>query len=307
VGGPLPGGATLAEGDGRAWTLIDEPSPSRFGAAVVWALRQGSAKLHVLVEGGAAAGREAAAVIARRAPLFALPIEVVTVEGRRLEGTRPTPPPQDTPPAPAARPLMDLMAAHGVDPVVEYGTVKGEVLGLEVARVVGDRLEVGVGVHDRQARAGLRPDEDLGAALDEVVALVRHWRAPGGRRHPANLISRERWLRAAVLGRPAVVGARVLDRRPPAVPVEDLRLSQPAAAAGADGDGEPVVVVCSTGVDLDLVPTAGDHRLIDGRRARLRVVVPEGDDYPVTHQMARALVEPAEVVTVPRDWPTLLT
>ncbi len=306
MAGPFPGGATLTDADGRGWVLVDEPDAGRFGPALVWALRQGVSRVCVLVEASAGAGRQAAAVMARRAPLFSLPIEVLAVEGRALSPVTAAPPLADVPASPSARPLMDVMAAHGVDPVVEYGTVTGEVLGLEVARVVDDRIEVGVGVHDRQARVGLRPGQDPGCALDEVVALVRRWRRPGARRHPANLISKERWLRAAVLARPSVAGARLLQRRPPAVPVSDLRMTQAAAAAGTDAEGAPVVVVCSTGVDLDLVPTAADHRLTEGKDGRLRVVVPEGDDYPVTHHMAAALRAPAEVVTVPRDWPALL-
>jgi hypothetical protein len=38
----------------------------------------------------------------------------------------------------------------------------------------------------------------------------------------------------------------------------------------------------------------------------LRVVVPEGDDVPVTRHLALALAAPASVVTVPRDWASAL-
>jgi hypothetical protein len=38
----------------------------------------------------------------------------------------------------------------------------------------------------------------------------------------------------------------------------------------------------------------------------LAVVVPEGDDMPVTRQLALALAAPASVVTVPRDWASVL-
>jgi hypothetical protein len=51
-----------------------------------------------------------------------------------------------------------------------------------------------------------------------------------------------------------------------------------------------------------LVPLATDARLADGRNPRLVLAVPEGDDHPVTRRLAAALVEPAEVVTVPADW-----
>lgn len=288
--------------------LVDDAVPSRLGAALAWALRSQVAGLRVLVE-----GQWAASVIARRAALFAMAPAVFEVRGRSLHQATPAPscPPPEPPPAPGVQALLDLLTAHGIDPVVEHGVAKGEVLGLEVARVVGDgegrhRLEVGVGSHDRQARAGLRPDEDVGGALNEVLAVVRRWRMAGARRHPANILSQERWLRTVVLARPDVVGAGLLERRPPALPGGDLRLPEPAAASGSDGDGSALVVVCSTGVDVDLVPTAADHWLLDGRRARLRLVLPAGDDYPLTREMAGALAAPAEVVTVPRDWPALL-
>jgi hypothetical protein len=67
-----------------------------------------------------------------------------------------------------------------------------------------------------------------------------------------------------------------------------------------------VVVVCSVGVDLDLVPTAADSRLIHQPDAGLLLVVPEGDDVPVNRRLAASLARRAEVVTVPRDWEVLL-
>lgn len=294
------------DGPHRGFVLVDDGAPGRLGAAMVWAAHAGVSDLTVLVDGDP----RGAAVIARRAALFAPTPDVLEVRGRLAAKAAPAgipaPPP---PPSPEVQAMLDLLSVHGIDPVSEHGVAKGEVLGLEVARVVGGppyHLEVGVGSHDRQARSGLRPDQDPGAALDEVLTLVRKWRAPGARRHPANLLARERWLRAVLLARPALAGARRLEALPPVLPVPDLRLPVPAAAAGVDAGGRPLVVVCSTGVDPDLVPTAADHRLIDGRRAKLRLVVPEGDDYPLTRRLAAALVDPAEIVTVPRDWPALL-
>jgi hypothetical protein len=72
-----------------------------------------------------------------------------------------------------------------------------------------------------------------------------------------------------------------------------------------DDFDRPLVVVCSTGVDVDLVPTAVDARLADGREARLVLVVPERDDHPAHATLAASLVEPAEVRTVPDDWRVL--
>jgi hypothetical protein len=70
-----------------------------------------------------------------------------------------------------------------------------------------------------------------------------------------------------------------------------------------------VIVVCSTGVDVDLVATAADSRRLHTGVARsadrLVIAVPEGDDYPVTRTLAGSLRHPAEVVAVRRDWDTL--
>jgi hypothetical protein len=60
------------------------------------------------------------------------------------------------------------------------------------------------------------------------------------------------------------------------------------------------VVVCSVGIDLDLVPFAADARGAVGLAdARLLLAVPERDDHPVTRAVATRLRQPAEVVPVP--------
>jgi hypothetical protein len=203
-----------------------------------------------------------------------------------------------------------MLQVHGAEPVVEHGVLTGEVLGLEVARVVADgpgpRLEVGVGSQDRRAQLLLRPDRSLVEALDDAVSAVRQWRSTEAGSHPAWSLAAERWLRAVVVTRPDLVGAAHLVPVQPPLPRGDLRLRSPAPAAGVDLDGRPVLVVCSTGIDLDLVPTAADARLADGREdVRLVLAVPAGDDHPVTREMAAALRRPAELVPVPAGWRAL--
>ena len=177
-----------------------------------------------------------------------------------------------------------------------------------MARLVADpdgwRLEVGVGRHDRQAHRMLYPHRSVEAGLAEVVGAVRRLRRPGVRTQLANTVAAERWLRAVVVAHPHLVGARHLAPVPPPVARTDLRLPTPAPAVGVGNDGSPVVVVCSTGVDLDLVPSAADARSsADGRDgAKLVLAVPPGDDHPRTRQLAAALVDPAEIVTVAAEW-----
>jgi hypothetical protein len=295
--------------------------------------------------GGGDAG--AAGIMARRAAAWAVPPTIWRVDGRQVEQVVAAPIPAVIEPPAAARALTAQLSGHGADVIVEHGVITAEVLGLEVARVVpasdlsgafdlsgvsvpsddaaspgggppagggdqgGWRVAVGVGHHDQEARMEMHPGEPVDVGLDRVVALVRELRRAGARRHPANTLSRERWIRALLLARPGLVGATDLRPLPPPLPRHDLRLPSVAPALDPGGDHRPAVVVCSIGVDLDLVPTAADLRLLHGpvtddpSGVRLVLVVPDGDDYPVTRDLAAALAQPAEVVTLPRDWMAL--
>jgi len=307
TGGTFPEGATLLGSDGSTgYVLTGEGSSRSLGMALAWAVRKGVTDLHLVVE----ADSSTVAVLARRAGTFAVAVTVWRLCGRDVLASAPAPP-STSPPLPAeAAAFAGVMRAHGADPVVEYGILTGEVLGLEVARVIvdesGAHLEVGVGHHDREAQYLLRPDWPPEAALDDAVAAVRRWRRAGAPRHLANTLAGERWLRVAVTAHPDIVGAAYLAPVPPPLPRGDLRQPAPAPAAGVDADDRPMLVVCSTGIDLDLVPAAADARLADGRAGvRLVLAVPPADDYPITRDLAAALREPAEIVTVPADWRAL--
>ena len=84
-----------------------------------------------------------------------------------------------------------------------------------------------------------------------------------------------------------------------------------AAAVGEDATGDPVVVACSVGIAVDLVPTAADARSAidaagglhaDTPPSRLLLAVPERDDHPRIRRLAARLRVPAEVVPLPGDW-----
>jgi hypothetical protein len=306
----LPGGAALRDAEsGQAWVLIDDAIVSRFGAALAWAWRHGVGQLHVLVEAAVPGGPDSASgVMARRAAALADPPAVWDVRGRELTEAVPAEPAIDDCPSDveAGAAYRELLVAHGAEPVFEHGVLRGEVLGLEVARVIGGQLQVGVGRHDRLARAEMHPDQDLGRALDEAVRAVRARRRPGEASHPANTLARGRWLRSIICARPELVGARDLVPVAPPLPWFDLPEAGAAPACGTFVDGNtPVVAVCSVGVDLDLIPTAADSRLIHSPDAQLLLVVPEGDDLAVTRGLAGSLAAPAQVHVVPRGWETL--
>ena len=155
--------------------------------------------------------------------------------------------------------------------VVEDGIVRGEVLGLEVARIVHGTttsgtpidepvLEVGVGQADREmtalVHAGLPPIEQLARVRD----IVLEHRRPDAERHPLNQLAPERWLRARLVRDPGRIGLSELHPAPPAVPRPNLRDPAIAVARGRDASGGDVIVACSVGVHLDLVPAAADAR-----------------------------------------------
>ena len=246
--------------------------------------------------GGVPWAAGAASVISRRARELADPPGVWEV---RCTGLLPASPatsafvnPEEAGGGESHEGLVDLMREHGVEPVWEHGVLRGEYLGLEVARVVSARLEVGVGRHDRAARSQMRPGEDPGAALDEVVAAVRARRRPGAAPHPANTLARARWLRSVVCSRPEIVGAAFMDPVAPPLPWFDLSESGSAPCVGRLEQGGAIVAVCSVGVDVDLIPTAADCRALHSPGAALVVVVPEGDDVPLLHEMSGLLSKP---------------
>src|SRR5439155_26041274 len=88
--------------------------------------------------------------------------------------------------------------------------------------------------------------------------------------HPLKLLAVSRWLRSRILHDPSLVGADHLAPLAPTVEAPDLRTLWSAPAAGIDTEGRPLVVVCSTGVGLDLVPAAADARFAEGPKAHAR-------------------------------------
>jgi hypothetical protein len=298
---PFGGGAALVRG-GEAWVLADNRPARALGPALAWARQQGATALNVLVDDEAAAG-----IVARRAAYFTDPPGVFAVDGPVLVPAVATPlPPPPPPPLPeAATAMVPLIEAAGAAPVVEHGVLAGEVAGLEVCRVVVDpatgaaRLEVGVGAHDREAFQLVHGDVPPVDALAGVVAAVAEHRRPGAPSHPLNRLGAERLLRSRLLDDPSLVGALFLSAAPPPVPRPNLKDPVPCVATGVDDTGRPLVVVCSVGIDLDVVPFAADARAATFRPdARLVIAVPGRDDHPITRALAARLREPAELTTV---------
>jgi hypothetical protein len=300
--------AAMVVVDGTAAALLDDPAPATFAGAVLLAARRDVDRLVVYAD-------DRTDVLARWAAYFELRgggVDVRRVaDGAAVEAVAASLP--DPLPAPEIdADLRAMLDDAGVDVVVEQGIVRGEVLGLEVARLVrwpadvgGDdelHLEAGVGRFDRDAVAAARPDDPPADALDRAVQRVREHRYPGAPVHPLQVLARSRWLRADVLADPASVGAVDLVAADMTTEAEGLKDLHPAAAVGRRGDGSPLVVVCSSGVDLALVPLAADTRALHDPDAELVVAVPERDLHAATTMLLDHLVRPASAVGLVPGW-----
>lgn len=292
--GEFGAGAALVHDD-AAWVLLDEQPERGLGAALAWALRREAAQLHVLAD-------TATGTLARRAEGFNYPINVWHVEGRTLLPAVPEPLPV-APEVPVEHQMWtDVIAEGGALPVVEHGVLAGEVQGLEVCRVVTDaytdevRLEVGVGAHDREAFQMLHGNRPTTEALADVVSSVSAHRQPGAARHPLNMLAQERALRTRLIAAPQLIGASSVVAVPPPIPRPNLKDPIPCVAV-ATISGRSVAVVCSSGVDLDLVSYAIDARAA-ADTSECVVVLPARDALDVQRRLAALASPPLTVVTV---------
>ena len=305
------GGAALDTPEGR-WILIDHELRRALGGAV--AAASDVAVVHLVVDAPEAASPDPYAArghpaglsvgdVARRAAFFSSPrVEVWQAEGRALHRVEPAPWPEPARVPPEVAAFAHTVAAAGADPVVEHGVLIAEVEGLEVARAYlgadgTAQLHIGVGRHDQDAFTLLHGDAATPEALAGVVQRVRRQRQPDQSHLALGRLAPERRLRRRLVQQPSLVGADHLAPIPPVVPQPNLRSPFPAAAAGDDTAGRPLLSVCSIGGDLDVVPTAADLRERAGG-IRTIITVLAGDDLAVTRRIAAALAEPIEIVTV---------
>lgn len=203
-------------------------------------------------------------------------------------------------------PLAELLRDAGLEVIVEGGVVRGEVLGLEVARVAvedGDAvLGVGVGRFDREITAMLHADLPDAEAVERAATIVREHRYPGAPPHPLMSMGRARWLRAVALCDPAIVELAELVAVGTTVEPPNLRDLHPAAALGRDRSGREVVAVFSAGIDLDLVTLAADTRARHAPDAELLLVVPAGDRLAPLVAVGDELDVPPRWLEIPPPW-----
>lgn len=282
--------------------LVADAGARSLGGPLTWAVRSGASSLRVIVE-AADAGDDVAGRLARQAGRFALPIVVERVVGTSVQPAVAAAVPDVTDADPAAVELAtSSLAGTGLDVVVAHGVVRGEYLGLEVARVVDGPdgepvLEVGVGRFDREISSMMFASVPTDEAVAKAVDLVARHRRAGGPPHPLRDLVPERWLRHLLVEDPSLVGARTLAPADTTYDAPSLREPQPAAAVG-ELDGAATVVVATAGVDLDAVVVAADTRAAIAGDAELIVCGPARHLVDATRAVGAVVSPPVRFVAV---------
>ena len=314
--GTFPNGAALVVDD-AGWVLVEGPASRSLGGAVAWALRHGATALNIVAEADTG-------LLARRAAHLDFPISIWFAEDRTLLAAVPEPLVASSPPSDEHLALVAVIAAAGATPNVEHGVVFGEVYGLEVCRVVdeptvghiaelgdldeatiaaaqgrdrdGVLLEVGVGATDREAFRLLHGGIPTVEALASVVVAVAPYRSPDAPQHPLNRLGQERYLRWRLEQDPGLIGMRHVEPAPPPVPRPNLKDPIPCVARATGSDGVEHTIVCSVGVDLDLVGFVADVHELDERP--VVVVLRERDRISITEELLARLARPVTVRTI---------
>jgi len=298
---PIPGGAVLVSGE-HIWAWLEDRPEHSLGAVIALAARGRALRVSLVMPESC---RDSAGTVARRASQWELPIDVSLLSGRDRRPVTATPAAGEAAPIQGVEDHVPSLVAAGADPVVEHGVLTGEVAGLEVCRVVDDhphpRLEVGVGVHDREAFGMLHGDTPARDSLARIVGVVRAHRRPGADPHPLNRLAPERYLRHRLVTDPSA--AIVTAARPVAGVLPRRNLSDPAPAhLLGTVDDVPSLIACTTGVDLGAMVDAVDTWHWYGEQAdRLVVVVPARNRLPVADAMAGIAGVPITIRTVDDD------
>jgi hypothetical protein len=308
----FPSGAALTVDD-VAWVLVDGPAPRSLGPALAWAIRHAATALHLVAE-------HDTGLLARRAQRLRFPVTVWYPQDRTLLPVVPEPLAPSVGATAEHLAFAPTIEAAGATVNVEHGVVVGEVRGLEVCRVVdtptvghfaelgdfdapsggdagdGVLLEVGVGPNDREAFRMLHGDIPTVEALTVVVDSVLAARRAETVQHPLNRLGQERYLRWQLEQDPSLVDMATVTPSEPPQPRPNLKEAIPCVARGIDGAGQEWTLVCSVGVDVDLVGFVADVQSTSA--ARVAVVLRERDAISLTRELLALLATAVDVRVV---------
>ena len=289
-------GAGLVNGTRGALYVTREHICS-IGPTLLWMLKYELTEVDLVIEGDGG-------IPARRAQALTCELRVWQMQNGTLERAQPTP----------HLPKIEVPQSHekfaaiiqdcGALPVREHGVLTGEVLGLEVCRVVdtpdGPRLEVGVGAIDRETFQLVNSHRTIEDSLTEVVGIVRAHRSPGAPHHPLGKMAGERLLRHRVINEPSLIGAVTLKPAEPPIPRGGMRETTPCVATGTDLDGRPIVAVFTDTVDVDIVGFGVDAVTRENAKANLVIVANPGNITPSLRGSAGFLKQAPGLIEVSR-------
>ena len=298
--------------DGAAWVLIEGDASRALGGALAWALRHGATSLDLVAEADTG-------LLARRAGQLRFPVAVWFARERTLLPAVPQPLAEPVAPTPEHLALADMIVVAGATVNVEHGVVFGEVSGLEVCRVVDEPtighiaeladidpslfasiddvlLEVGVGANDREAFRLIHGGIPTVEALASVVGAVAAHRSTDAAQHPLNRLGQERYLRWRLEQEPHLVGMVSVAPSQPPLPRPNLKDPIPCVANAVDAAGRVHAIVCSVGVDVDLVGFVADVQSMT--HDPVIVALKERDRLPITLDLLGQLATPVEIRAV---------
>jgi hypothetical protein len=225
------------------------------GPTLLWMQKHQLNEVDLIIEGDAG-------IPARRAQALTANLRVWQFNNQTISPAQPAPHLPHTPVPAEHEQFTELIQACGADVVREHGILTGEVLGLEVCRVVdtpeGPKLEVGVGAIDRETFQLVHAHRSIEESLTEVATFVTQHRMPGAPHHPLGKMAGERLLRHHVLNNPHLINATALQPAEPPLPRTGLRDHNPCVATGTNTENTPIVAVFTDTIDIDIIGFAID-------------------------------------------------
>ena len=286
-----------AVSENHAWVAVLEQCERSLGPVLLWAQKFDAMSLDIFVVSDAG-------LVSRRAQLFDRDIRVWLVADKKVTITEPAVVLATSQVPQSHEQFAAIIGESGADIVREHGVLSGEVMGLEVCRVVVDendntpRLEIGVGAHDRETFQMLHGKVATLESLVKVVNIVRGRRQSGSEHHPLNRLAAERLLRHRVIVEPQLVGASSLQATEPPVQRLNVKDAVPCCALGKTENGQQIVVVCTASVDVDVVSFAADARARIAPDAQLVIATHTNNVTPSLAKLAKSLRIPARFVEV---------
>ncbi len=281
----------------HCWLLAEDENPQIvLGRGIFLLTRNPELELRVIFE-----NKKTAGIAARQATGLNTEIKIMHFCEGELIQVAPTSFPDVAVPPPPLKEFEAMCQNAGVSTICENGIWKGEILGLEVVRVNGGDIQVGVGRFDREAGELLNNGKNRVEQLIAAANQVRSQRTPEAGAHPLATLSREKWLRHKLVSDPKIIGLSELEPIDPVHEPKNLKDCFPAAAIGKSEEKEKVLCVCSFGVDIGLIPLVAELASLHDP-IQIVIALPPQDLLPLIEEASHLLDTPTTLIGVEGAW-----